>query len=63
MSDKKEAALAGAAHRNTQRDRLSMDFRAPLWRGRWPATPEKLRRQFELYVLDFERYIEQRNAA
>jgi hypothetical protein len=40
-----------------------MDFRAPLWRGRWPATPEKLRRQFELYVLDFERYIEQRNAA
>ncbi len=44
------------------RRRLS-DERTPLWRGRHPATPEKLRRQFELYVLEFERYIEQRRAA
>jgi hypothetical protein len=43
--------------------RRTSDERLPLWRGRHPATPEKLRRQFELYVLDFERYIEERRAA
>jgi hypothetical protein len=39
------------------------DYRAPLWRGRWPATPEKLRIRFERYVDEFENYIEQRRAA
>jgi hypothetical protein len=43
--------------------KLSSDIRMPLWRGHRPATPEKLRRRFELYVLGFENYIEERRAA
>jgi hypothetical protein len=54
---------AGEIRLPRKRSNISADFRAPLWRGRWPASPQKLRRRFELYVDEFERYIEERRAA
>ena len=43
------------------RRRLSEE-RLPLWRGRDKRRPEVLRRRYELYVEEFERYVEQRPA-
>lgn len=43
------------------RRRLSAE-RVPLWRGRHASSPEKLRRRFELYIEEFERYVETRRA-
>jgi hypothetical protein len=60
---KNETPADTGASPNLTTGQISSDFRAPLWRGRWPATPEKLRAQFERYVDEFEAYMEQRRAA
>jgi hypothetical protein len=58
-----ETPLAGGAPHNVcKQDRIT-DFRTPLWRGRDKPNMWKLRRRYELYVDEFERYAEQRRAA
>jgi hypothetical protein len=53
----------GAPYYNVcKADRLT-DFRTPLWRGRDKPNMWKLRRRYELYVDEFESYLEKRRAA
>jgi hypothetical protein len=54
---------AGEISRTVRTMRWVPDERAPLWRGRWAATPETLRTRFENYVEAFEDFVSERRAA
>jgi hypothetical protein len=66
MRKHESPAPTGLPRNNSEQDGISTDYRAPLYRGPWrkkPKPPEVLRRRFELYVLAFEDYVEERRAA